>query len=110
MDTGAIEQVFEPTIERTSTMMTGNIVIKPIAQSIAIDKFYVDLDDITATKKDDKEENENPDDPEPIDSIDSGPAPETDDETKPKPHIDPDTDIEQTTPIVIDYKICVDTK
>lgn len=50
MDTGAIEQVFEPNIERTSTMMTGNIVIKPISQSIAIDKFYVDLDDITATK------------------------------------------------------------
>jgi len=110
MDTGAIEQVFEPTIERTSTMMTGNIVIKPIAQSIAIDKFYVDLDDITATKKDDKEENEEPGDEEKeITDINNEPAPE-DDETKPKPHDDPEPNLEQTTPIVIDYKICVDTK
>lgn len=75
MDTGAIEQVFEPNIERTSTMMTGNIVIKPIAQSIAIDKFYVDLDDITATKKDDKEETDANGDTEKPDDIDNDPAP-----------------------------------
>jgi len=39
METGEIDLVFEPKLERTGKMIRGNIALKSLTKNIGIDKF-----------------------------------------------------------------------